>query len=214
MFKVYSNYSIWAKVSQEGRLTSLSKGTPTVVFAVYEPGHPYLTNPGPTLVTAQGQNVEIHIRPDKVSRDFAGILLIHELSHALDLLNKTQVDSSEANETKAYMHEKRAMNIAYDGKLDKALDAVLDKIKPRDVTDFIHLLEKPETGAAFQDSLIDMEKVIGITGPDSRPEAEMRLGFYTVALELRRQERENAGKTSYSISAAKIGKLLKASSKY
>lgn len=214
MYKLYTEYSIWVRVDTEGRMVSISKGKSNLLLAAYEPRHPYLTAPGPTLVTNGDQSIAIHFRPDRISKDFAGIFLVHELSHALDLLNHTRVDSPDINETKAYLHEKRAANIAYDKALDRGLDKVLAKVRPKDVTDLIRLQDSKEGRLRMQELLIGIEKEMVIAPPASEAEAEMRLGFYHVALEIRRQELQAGSKDSYSISAEKIGQLLRSSSKY
>jgi hypothetical protein len=214
MYKIYTEYSIWANVDREGRLVSISRGKSHVILAAYEPGHPFIRQPGPTLVTNKEQFVTIHIRPNRISKDFAGIFLVHEISHVLDYLNNTNSDSSDANETKAYLHEKQAANIAYDLAIDRGLDEILAQLKPKDVSDLIELRQTSEGRQRLQKLLIGIEKNTTIEPPASMAEAEMRLGFYNVALELRRQENLHKGKNSYSISAEKVGQLLRAASKY
>lgn len=214
LYNFYMNYSIWARVMNDGNLVSISKGRSNLILAAYEPGHPYLKEPGPTLITHRGENIEIHMRPQRISKDIAGIFLVHELSHVMDFINNTAVEEFEVNETKAYFHEKKAANIAYDGALDKGLDKVLAILKPGDVGDLISIRQTPEGRLRLQELLIDIEKTMRIEPPQSEADAEMRLGFYTVALEIRRQENANAGKKRYSILASKVGDLLRAASKY
>jgi hypothetical protein len=214
MYNFYLRYTIWAQVLEDGKIVSMTKGTPYLVFAVYVPGHPALGQEGPTLITRPGEHVVVYIRPNRIAKDIAGIFLIHEISHGLDFINNTRVDDFAVNETKAFMHEKKAANIAYNWALDVALDKILNEIKPQDVDDLIRFRETKEGRLKMQDMLIDIEKTMIIRPPQSDADAEMRLGFYSTALEIRRQESKCMPKSKCSISAEKIGKLFKATSKY
>jgi hypothetical protein len=186
-FQNLSSKMLWGVAKSDGTVYSLETGqSPQALFVIYDLIHPKLKEKGVTLQTSGESQPMILMRPDEMTEDLAGIFLIHELSHVLDILNKTESADSAVNELRAYAHQKIAANAISGGKFDKALDEVLKKHKIINASDLVKI--KAKESKKFDSYLDPIDKALAKSAPASLAEAEMRLGFYILALEIRRQE--------------------------
>ena len=214
--KAYNENCVWAKVNNDdNQIISLTSGTPSIIIAIYEPDNPILKQPRNTMFTVNqhGQTI-IQIRPDIISQEYAGIFLIHELVHAVDFSTNTKSFSSDFNEMKAYFQEKYISNIYFNGKYDEALDNILKMFKINNFHDFLEARSTDNKRYTFDNELMKIDKFIGASKPESNAEAEMRLGFYLVSLEIRRQEILNLKNHADKLDPANIRILINMTSKY
>jgi hypothetical protein len=179
----------WGVLQSDNRMIARSSGSLAGVWAmVIAPDHDWLSMPGPTLANriTDGLNV-IHIRPDKVTERWAGILLVHEMSHALDVRQAPHKQGCSV-EFDAYRVEAEALSVVLDGKWEEVLDTV---VAQQEFSSHERLLASVENGRIAR-AIGEIERRLAEPSPLSAAEREMRDGFYVVSLIDRIQEREGA----------------------
>jgi hypothetical protein len=130
----------------------------------------------------------VMIRPDPISRVWAAVFLMHELSH-INEMNQGRSFRGGQTEYNAYRLETQALNLATGGRFYELLDGALDSLKVKSQKELVELVKSKDDRAAH--AVLDLDEALSIaTGAAlSRPELEMRHGLETMALVLRFYER-------------------------
>jgi hypothetical protein len=175
----------WARVDLNSNTVAMTSGQPVAFFTIYTPGHALLDNWFPTYQARElnGWPV-IMIRPDQISKSWAPIFLIHEMSHLTVMLNKTPIDL-DTDEVMAYSLEKLALNALTQYQADKGLDDILSKLGIKTEKQLLDI--KQESVVPL---FVALDKTLFVDLPASKAEAEMRFGLYHLALGFRFFERQ------------------------
>lgn len=201
---IYKNLG-WSRVARDNTIYAMTPGhVPGYWVSFVELDHPGLKARGSTLHVELNKNnfVAVIVRPDKISERWAGIFLVHELSHAKEDLEKRS-SGGEASECNEYDLEKMMYNQITRNKFDGVLDEVLNAYSLSDVDE---LLGKGAVRISDYLHEIDhkMDEDVGL----SIAETEMRHGFYLMAMVLRLSERVGDDTDT------KVKKVNKAIAKY
>ncbi len=159
--------------------------------------------------TLDGSLHVIMLRPDKMTERWAGIFLVHEMSHALDQ-RKAESNPGCAAEFEAYRVEREAMNVLTSDGLDEALDEAIGRYVYASYEDVIAAVEA-DTGSGIGPAIDGIESRLAEPPPLSAAEREMRDGFYVLSLADRIGERADVGMEARCEIMARI---IRATSKY
>lgn len=188
MFKSYQeiwNKTAWAVIQPSSTIMALTSGKPIAFLAVYHPRHPRLEKWFPTLSTSMiSGRPMILIRPDKVSKRFAAVFLLHEMSHVAAKLNNVQITPME-DEFFAYSLEKAALNAVTGWGYDEQLDTILRVLQIKSEEEILNAKSDK-----FFLLLTELDQKISADSSHSPSEAEMRAGFYHLSLGLRYVENQ------------------------
>lgn len=205
-FKTLFDSMIWAQIGNDHIVIALNSGNlGKSIFAILTPDNEELKIPGATLHASHNPKYNsVIIRPSPMSSKWAGVFLMHELSHVREL-NKGQNFSRGKTEFHAYRVEMQALNIVTDGKYFEALDAALSQLAIGSVEEFVAFI-KNKTDARKTSILSELEeKIAAFTDwPASPQEREMRHGLNTVALVLRFYENKGLLRTRPAVQIHKI----------
>lgn len=157
-------------------------------LVVVPPGHDMLAQMVATLqvrLEVDPPLTVLLIRPELVSERWAGIFMVHELSHLrdrlyeLEPLTPTREEFLQA-EMRAYEVELLAASFLSQGEIERQMDALLVEWKPSSPED---LVERVRHISAADLSLLEA----AMQGPPaaSRAESTLRGGFYIMAFSLR-----------------------------
>ena len=118
----------WAKVEGDSIMTMDEGKKDSLWNIVYEDPHPYVHDPKQPIIKMSYANVPgIHLKAFALSKEWAGIVYVHELSHLYDVtsgkepLSPTREEYLDG-ETRAYMYERETANLLSHGVYDKVLD--------------------------------------------------------------------------------------------
>ncbi len=180
----------WGYIAPNGKIIALTDGNTQGFWVLFiKNDHPILNTRGNTLTSGVYDSlVGVAIRPDRISRRWAGIFLVHEMSHALERMYKTNILPDES-EFFAYDLEKRAYNHITNGKLDRALEKEISQREVRSHSQLLGILRSNE--AVRYETLHNIDRYLNEEHPLGLAEGEMRLGFYLMALSIRIGEIHN-----------------------
>lgn len=188
-------YVRWARVGKEEYYPLESGFKNGAWMAIIPPNHVLAQKETNTLKVDAAPNMTVlRIRPDKVTEVWAGIFLIHELTHLADLVFKVEPpnparDQFLVGEARAYTLESRAVNLMSRGNFERQLDVTLKAWKiatPKALVGKLMTL-------SYED-IADLDGVIKSEIPKSNEEASLRLGFYAAALLVRYLDKTHADK--------------------
>lgn len=172
----------WGHLQDDGTMSALSNGSRSGVWViVVDPGNPRLEQVGPTMTTVDESGITvIMVRPDLLTERWAGIFLIHEMSHALDHRDAPDKNGC-ALEFDAYRVERETFNRLTEARFDKILDAEITQQGYTSVGDLLRALNHPSQDefAAVLDSI---ERKLSEPEALSAAEREMRDGFFLMSL--------------------------------
>ncbi len=122
--------------------------------------------------------IVLHIKQERISDQWAGLFLVHELSHLLDLLSGREPPNAPREqfligELRACAAELTAARLFSDGSFEAEIDLLLEKLKPASMEDLYRKLG--ETDAR---EFLPLDKALGGVNPESDVELSLRLGFY------------------------------------
>jgi hypothetical protein len=158
----------------------------TAWLVVVPPGNDYLAKMEATLqVYATESLVVLNIKPERVTSQWAGIFLFHELSHLMDRLYQIEPlnpsrEQFLQGELRAYQAELLAANLQSDGNLDRQMDVLISKLHPSSLGD---LVQKCRLMDLSEYALLD--SALGNIRPESEAEVSIRLGFYLLSISIR-----------------------------
>lgn len=181
--RVYSKMS-WGYIDVNGSMIALEDGSRSGSWVMfYKENHPALKQRNNTLSTmTQGSIVTVVVRPDLISERWAGIFMVHEMSHVLERMYKTKIQPHES-EYYAYTVEKIAYNYLSNGNLDKVLDEFLHRNNILNHQALIELAKQPEN---FKNKIkYEIDQPLDEKNSMSLTENEMRSSFYLMALSIR-----------------------------
>lgn len=201
----------WGHLQQDDIMSALSNGSRNGIWViVIDPGHPRLEQAGPTMRTIDENGITvIMVRPDLLTARWAGIFLVHEMSHALDQREAPDKNGC-ALEFDAYRVEREALNRLTEGRFDRILDVEIGRQGYANAGDVLRQLSQPSQDA-FAQVLDSIERALSEPAALSSAEREMRDGFYLMSLIDRVNEKANldAARRCSEMSAA-----IKSASKY
>lgn len=160
-------------------------------LVVVPPGHDLLSRMQSTLQLDPNPQLNvILIKPEGVTELWAGLFLIHELSHLADRAlgaesPEPDVEEYLMGELRAFGLEMMAANGVTRGDFYRRLDRVLDEWQAGSVEEFVHRVRSM--------TVADVEKISApVLSELAASDAERRLrnGFYSVALLIRYAERK------------------------
>jgi hypothetical protein len=195
----------WSRIDRDNRIYALTPGrVPGYWVSFIEPDHPGLKTRGSMLHVELNERkfVSVIVRPDKITARWAGIFLVHELSHAREDLEKGGPDG-DASECSAYDLEKTAYSHVTGNAFDGALDEVLNAHAIEDAKELLG-----QGAVRISGQLQEIDQKMNEEPGQSSAEMEMRHGFYLMAMVLRLSERagDDAG--------AKVKKVNEAIANY
>lgn len=159
-------------------------------LVVVPPGHDLLSRMQSTLQLDPNPQLNvILIKPERVTELWAGLFLIHELSHLADRAlgaesPEPDVEEYLMGELRAFGLEMMAANGVTRGDFYRRLDRVLDEWQAGSVEEFVHRVRSM--------TVADVEKISApVLSELAASDAEHRLrnGFYSAALLIRYAER-------------------------
>lgn len=178
--------AVWAELASDDLRTIEEGYWNASLIVVVPPGHEALDHMVATLqVDVLPEVILLAIKPERVSERWAGLFMIHELSHLMDRAVGTEPRNPTREqflqgELRAYEIEVTAANLVSNSALGKQIDHWLEKWRP---STHEELLERARSmGASVMASL---ETSMGSTRPLSEAELSMRFGFYVMAFLLR-----------------------------
>jgi len=147
-----------------------------------------------TLQIESNPNIHVvRIQPDKITRIWAGIFLIHELSHLADRVTQFEPvrptrEQYLHGEARAYKLELMSVNLVSQDAFDRRLDTILEGWRAPSTETLVGKLK------AIQGSELNiLDSVVTDERSKSDSEKGLRSGFYVLALFLRFVEKNNAG---------------------
>ncbi|MBD9480488.1 hypothetical protein [Pseudoxanthomonas sp. PXM02] len=172
----------WGWLAADGSLFALYPGKRDGVWGfVIETGHPLLDVPSATLSSTDLDGINaIRIRPDRFTPRWAGVFMVHELSHAFDARNEVAGAAACKREFDAYVVERQYYDLANDNRLSRALDGMIATLGLRRPEDVPALFAADRDRLA--DALAELERTLAEPPEASDAEREMRDGFYYVSL--------------------------------
>jgi hypothetical protein len=201
----------WGEIRADNKMLAITSGRTDAPWGmVVAPDHPRLAEPGPTLRTGpDGGVLIVTIRPDAMSQRWAGIFMVHELSHLADHGTASDAIGCRA-EHEAYKVEREIVNLLSDDRFDVALDTVLDDQGIRTASELQEMLAS-DTHDRLAAAISTIERLLEESLPLSTAEREMRDGFYVMALIERLGERAGDPEQARCLASESI---LRSSSKY
>lgn len=177
----------WGYIRADNRMISLGAGEKSGAWAVvFSFDHPELKRRGNTLTALRLNSIShVKIRPEKVSQRWAGIFMVHEMSHLFEYLTYG-VRDQDSTEYYAYDYEKRALNYLTKNMFDNVLDRIIQEYKLQ-THKSLHAMRKDNL-QKFTPMLEEIESVLKEKPALSIAEREMRDGFYLMSLHLRISE--------------------------
>lgn len=120
----------------------------------------------------------VTVRPDKISERWAGIFLMHELTHGLEkiYLADTNPDGSEYM---AYLIEMESYDLLTKRKFSEVLTKQLKNASIRTHDDMVKLCNSDIS--EVHNFLYGIDAELNEVKPESASEEEMRIGFYLMA---------------------------------
>ncbi|AKC86626.1 hypothetical protein [Pseudoxanthomonas suwonensis] len=172
----------WGRITADGSIVAIDPGRRDGVWGlVLDRGHPLLAVPMPTLTTLDLDGIHaVRIRPDPMTGPWAGVFLVHELSHVLDQRDGVARDPACRAEFSAYVAERQYYDLANAGRLSTELDRTIDLLGLRHPQDVVRLFVTD--AERLGDALAALELRLGEPPAASAAEREMRDGFYYVSL--------------------------------
>lgn len=179
----------WAGLRGNAYYAIESGPWPAGWLAVVPPGNFILSHMNSALDIDPSTTINVlRIKPDKVTELWAGLFLVHGLSHLADRV--TGVEPPDATHQQYLMGELRAYNLVLlaaslvsGGVLDRHLDEVLGCWRPVSIEGLADRLQAMDsTDIAYLDSSVPAGS------PESEAEATLRADFYRLTLALRYAE--------------------------
>jgi hypothetical protein len=163
-------------------------------LAVLPPGHPALAAMGGLIQLDAAATVHVvQIRPEAVQELWAGLFLVHHLSHLADRVLGASPANPDAEqvlvgEERAYGLQYIAANLVSRGRLRPALDSLLNRWNP------LSLDWLADRVARWERADLDrLNSSIPSGAPRSEAEWQLRADFFAVALLIRQAERRSLG---------------------
>jgi hypothetical protein len=155
-------------------------------ITVVPPGHEVLKRMVATLQVESNPTLTVLlVKPEMITERWAGIILVHELSHLMDRLyqvepmNPTREQFLEG-ELRAYEAEILAASLLTRGALERQMDMLLAQWRPASHEELIDRVRAIDP--ADWDKL---ETTMASAVPESMAEQSLRGGFYVIALSIR-----------------------------
>lgn len=172
---------IWAAIRADAVVVALTSGRTDGAWGwVFEPDHPALARDTPTLRTLVVDDKHVMlVRPDRMSQRWAGVFMVHEMSHVLDAWDAA-TGSGCSTEFNAYTVEREAFDHLTSGGFTRQLDAVIagGQLASYDAVTRAAVHAEIDLRAIFD----GLETALGEAPSESLAEREMRDGFYLVSL--------------------------------
>lgn len=186
------NYSMkWAYIDDENVIRAFESAGPYTKawFALYlSPRYTSDKTVPPYAVSPRVQPLAIRIQPFEVTREWAGLFIIHEISHVMDqVLGLESADPSDqeylSREVVAYRYETVAADQLSNRNFSRSLQKVLNECKITTTLQAAHFFRdiSPCASRAFQ----ELSDIISPDQPKSEFERGLRKAFFTVALAFR-----------------------------
>jgi hypothetical protein len=181
--KIKEKFVRWAGIGEKGYYALESGPSAGAWIAIIPPDHVLAQKQEFTLLIDAAPNMTVlRIKPDKITEIWAGIFLIHELSHLADRITKFESlnptrEEFLLGEGRAYELESQASNLVSRGAFEHRLDTTLAAWKFSTVKALVDKLMTLEHA-----DVVALDNVVTREEPKSEAEASLRLGFYSIAL--------------------------------
>lgn len=188
----------WAKIEGDSFVALEPGNAKGGWIAIVPPGHEMLTTQKNTYQIDENTSLNaLRIKPEKISEFWAGVFLVHELSHLADrVFGIEPVEPTRKEyllgEMRAYNLELMLANLVSSGTYQKRLDTILDKWKPASAEVLIEKMlngEFPEIRTL--DAAVSNEKA------ESQTEYNIRSGFHVLSMYLRYSEIQSFGEEDF-----------------
>lgn len=170
----------WGQIMEDGKMMSVSPGNMKGIWGmVLNPEHSAMKQAAATLSATELNGLDvILIRPDRMSKRWAGVFMVHEMSHMLDQRSPSSSALDCDGEFAAYVLEREFYDLITESRFTRALETAAKRFAASE--EHVALsIDHPDELASV---LAWIEKEMGEAPPESQAEREMRDGFYYVSL--------------------------------
>lgn len=200
----------WGRIEPDNKMYALGKGNTNGCWVVVlQKDHPKLQTRSSTFNTYKSNGlVHIVVRPDLISKKWAGIFFIHEFVHAYKEIYRQRLskDETEYNATEA---EKIAYNYLTNGDFNRVIDELLKERGINSHTDYMRLIH---SGLDVRLDLYSrLETEMGEKKPLSLAEGEMRFALFALSFSIRLSE---LNKLSREKRISDLSEVLRSISKF
>ena len=180
----------WGHIQRDNQMIALSNGKIGGCWIMfYNHDHSNLEIPGPTLMTSRIDGlVTVVARPDRISEKWAGIFLVHELSHVYDELSGVSHPSG-FSELVAYDLEMRAYNLLSKNKFTPLLDEIIHSKNLQTVAELATDIKNDSKHLRM--IITKIESRLNEVPALSISERQMRDGFFVTSLAIRIGEKQH-----------------------
>lgn len=181
----------WAKI-EDNRYTALEDGREGGGWlAVIPSNHRLMKDQETTLEIDNIPDINaLKIKPIPITKEWAGIILTHELSHLFDYVYNVEQKGSRGDElflgeVRAYGSEILAVDNFTKGRFKKALSDIVRTFKFKSVDDAFSFVSNcfPGRKNECSDRIMDqLDPIVTNVPPRSDGERNLRNGFYMIAI--------------------------------
>lgn len=188
IIKFKQRLTAWAEIRGYGEIFAMENGfTGNAWLGAISPDSPMADSPGSMVSVDNNPSVNLlRIKPEKITPEWAGIILVHELSHLRDrLLGLEPVfqptrDEWLGGEVSAYSVEIDAINHFSKGYFKEVLLDLLLQLNSKTVEDVMNLQNSHEN--VWNGIHYNLDQTIALIRPLSNAEAGVRHSLYEFAL--------------------------------
>lgn len=179
-------------------------------LGVIPPTYPSIEKEHVLAVDTRSSIQVLKIKPFPVTPEWAGIGLVHELSHLQDLTKGFEQKNPSREEylrgeKEAYLREIAAVDIVSQDRLQSEVDTAIQNFNIQSVEDVVALSTNLDSYIPIAQQI---DREIGSPVPLSRTEINLRMGFYLFAIAFRLIEKQIAPglerESAYMDAVAKI----------
>jgi hypothetical protein len=188
----------WAKIEGDSFVALEPGSAKGGWIAVIPSGHEMLTTQENTYQIDENTSLNaLRIKPEKISEFWAGVFLVHELSHLADRVFEVEPVNPTRKEyllgeARAYNLEMMLADLVSKGAYQKRLDTILGKWKPVSAKFLIEkMLSNDFPELRTLDTVVSKEKA------ESPVEYDLRSGFHVLSMYIRYSENQAAGEEDF-----------------
>lgn len=184
--KLRDGFTYWAELRGDTYFSLEDGNTGGAWLTIIPPNHPQMhAQKGLVQIDHNHDLNAVLIKPVNITQEWAGIILIHELSHLYDRMSGHEpLHGSRSEflqgEVDAYSVEIDAINHFTKGRFDEALVQHLEGLKVDDPTKLV--AEVKTSPQKWHPVFSDLDRVINKSSPLSQGEGALRRGLYIIAL--------------------------------
>lgn len=204
----------WAYIDDSDMLRALESAGPETKawFALYLSQRSAANKPMPPYAVTPGiQPIAIRIQPFDVTPEWAGLFIVHEISHVLDQVRGLESDSPSTQEyldreVVAYRYEMVAADELSKRNFTRSLHKVIKDCKFKTPAEAVGIFKNnsPCANHAFQ----ELSETISAERPKSEYERGLRKAFFSVALAFNIVDGDTYDKLKYTTKKEQRERLL------